>query len=63
MFSLINYARFLLIYPEAALERTNQKFIQRFKSMEAIASSKGLALTDLSLTQMDEMWNLVKRKN
>lgn len=63
LFSLINYARFLQIDAEAALERTNQKFIQRFKSMEAIASSKGLALTDLSLTQMDEMWNLVKRKN
>ncbi|MDO8997606.1 MAG: nucleoside triphosphate pyrophosphohydrolase [Sediminibacterium sp.] len=63
LFSLINYARFLQVDPEAALERTNQKFIQRFKSMEAIALSKGLQLTDLSLAQMDEMWNLVKRKN
>lgn len=63
LFSLINYARFLHVDPEAALEKTNQKFIQRFKSMEDIALSKGLKLTDLSLVQMDELWNSVKRKN
>ncbi|HLD52212.1 MAG TPA: nucleoside triphosphate pyrophosphohydrolase [Sediminibacterium sp.] len=63
LFSLINYARFLQVDPEAALEKTNQKFIQRFKSMENIALSKGLQLTDLSLVQMDELWNSVKRKN
>jgi len=63
LFSLINYARFLQIDPEAALEKTNQKFIQRFKSMEAIALSQGNQLTDLSLAQMDELWNLVKKKN
>lgn len=63
LFSLINYARFLQVDPEAALEKTNQKFIQRFKSMEDIALSKGLQLTDLSLVQMDELWNSVKRKN
>ncbi len=63
LFSLINYARFLHIDPEAALEKTNQKFIQRFKAMETIALSKGLQLTDLSLSQMDELWNSVKKKN
>lgn len=63
LFSLINYARFLQIDPEAALEKTNQKFIQRFKAMEEIALSKGVQLTDLSLVQMDELWNSVKRKN
>lgn len=63
LFSLINYARFLQIDPEAALEKTNQKFIQRFKAMETIALGKGLQLTDLSLLQMDELWNSVKKKN
>lgn len=63
LFSLINYARFLQIDPEAALEKTNQKFIQRFKAMETIALGKGLQLTDLSLSQMDELWNSVKKKN
>lgn len=63
LFSLINYARFLQIDPEAALEKTNQKFIQRFKAMETIALGKGLQLTDLSLSQMDEIWNSVKKKN
>ncbi|HQS25233.1 MAG: nucleoside triphosphate pyrophosphohydrolase [Sphingobacteriia bacterium 24-36-13] len=63
LFSLINYARFLQVDPEAALEKTNQKFIQRFKAMETIALGKGLQLTDLSLLQMDELWNSVKKKN
>ncbi len=62
LFSLINYARFLQIDPEASLEKTNQKFIQRFKSMEAIALSRGNQLADLSLTEMDDLWNLVKKK-
>ncbi len=62
LFSLINYARFLQIDPEAALEKTNQKFMQRFKSMETIALGKGLQLTDLSLAQMDDLWNSVKKK-
>jgi len=63
LFSLINYARFLQVDPEAALEKTNQKFIQRFKEMESIALNKGLKLTDLSLSEMDEMWNSVKKKS
>ncbi|WP_439506326.1 nucleoside triphosphate pyrophosphohydrolase [Sediminibacterium sp.] len=63
LFSLINYARFLQVDPEAALEKTNQKFIQRFKAMESLALSKGLKLTDLSLIQMDEIWNSIKKKS
>lgn len=63
LFSLINYARFLQVDPEAALEKTNQKFIHRFKAMETIALGRGLQLTDLSLSQMDELWNSVKKKN
>lgn len=63
LFSLINYARFLQIDPEAALEKTNQKFIQRFKAMEAIAASQAQSLDNLTLAQMDELWNSVKHKN
>ncbi len=63
LFSLINYARFLQIDPEAALEKTNQKFMQRFKAMEAIAASQQQSLANLSLAQMDELWNSVKHKN
>lgn len=63
LFSLINYARFLQIDPEAALEKTNQKFIYRFKAMEGIAISSGTTLTNLSLLEMDEIWNAVKKKN
>jgi XTP/dITP diphosphohydrolase len=63
LFSLINYARFLQIDPEAALEKTNQKFIHRFKAMEDIATSSGTTLINLSLSEMDDIWNAVKKKN
>lgn len=62
MFSLINYARFLQVDAEAALERTNKKFISRFQAMEALAVEKGLNLADMSLEAMDELWNEIKRK-
>ena len=61
-FSLVNYARFLQIDPEQALERTNKKFISRFKDMEAMADLKGRSLRDMTLTEMDELWNDIKRK-
>jgi XTP/dITP diphosphohydrolase len=61
-FSLVNYARFLRIDPEQALERTNKKFISRFKDMEAMADLKGRSLQDMTLTEMDELWNDIKRK-
>lgn len=60
LFSLVNYARFLKIDPETALERTNKKFIHRFQLMEMEAQGLGKKLTDMSLTEMDEIWNRIK---
>jgi len=60
-FSLINFARFLQIDAENALERTNKKFIARFNKMEAAASQTGKALDDMSLEEMDVLWNIAKR--
>ena len=61
-FSLINFARFLQLDAEHALERTNKKFIDRFTKMEAAALSKGKALQDMTLEEMDAIWNLIKKK-
>ncbi len=60
VFSLINYARFLQVDAENALERTNKKFIQRFTQMEAIAVSQNRALADMTLAEMDAIWNSIK---
>jgi XTP/dITP diphosphohydrolase len=62
LFSLINYARFLQIDAEAALERTNKKFMYRFQEMEKMAAEKGLQLASMSLEAMDELWNEIKKK-
>lgn len=62
LFSLVNYARFLQVDAEAALERTNKKFMHRFQAMEAMAAEKGLHLGDMSLAAMDELWNEIKKK-
>ncbi len=62
LFSLVNYARFLQVDPESALEKTNKKFIQRFQEMEALAIGKARNLSDMSLAEMDELWNEVKKK-
>lgn len=62
IFSLINYARFLQIDAEHALSRTNQKFINRFTEMEELAAQKGKQLNDLSLSEMDALWNEIKAK-
>lgn len=59
-FSLINYARFLQIDPDTALERTNKKFITRFKKMEVMAATKDKLLQELSLSEMDALWNEIK---
>jgi MazG family protein len=59
LFSLINYARFLNIDPEAALERTNRKFISRFQYIEQHAPKP---LEDMSLQEMDALWNEAKGK-
>lgn len=60
VFSLINYARFLDIDAENALERTNKKFIDRFTRMEQTAMSMGKNLSEMPLEEMDEIWNKVK---
>lgn len=60
-FSLINYARFLKINPESALERTNQKFMYRFQYIEAQAKAKGTSIEKLSLNQMEAFWQEAKR--
>jgi XTP/dITP diphosphohydrolase len=63
VFSLINYARFLQIDAEQALERTNKKFISRFTQMEAVALAQHKNLADMSLTEMDAIWNSIKKAN
>ena len=60
VFSLVNYARFLQIDAENALERTNKKFLSRFTSMEKMALARGKNLHDMTLTEMDALWNSVK---
>ena len=62
LFSLINYARFLNIDPETALERTNKKFKYRFELMENYAKDNGLDLASLSLAEKDALWNKIKSK-
>jgi len=63
LFSLVNYARFLHIDAEGVLERTNKKFIYRFTRMEEEAKNSGKELTDMSLAEMDAIWNRVKKEN
>ena len=60
MFSMINYARFLGINPENALERTNKKFITRFQYLEGKAKGQNKALKDMTLAEMDVFWNEAK---
>ncbi|MGI8950418.1 MAG: nucleoside triphosphate pyrophosphohydrolase [Chitinophagaceae bacterium] len=62
-FSLINYARFLQIDAENALELTNKKFIHRFTQMEKSAAKENKNLSQLSLAEMDAIWNHVKKEN
>ena len=61
LFSMINYARFLNINPEDALERTNKKFIKRFQYLESKASTLGKSLSDMTLAEMDVFWEEAKR--
>ena len=60
-FSMINYARFIGVNPDNALERTNQKFINRFNYLEARVKASGHRLEDLSLEEMDKIWNEAKQ--
>ncbi len=61
-FSLINYARFLQVDAENALERTNKKFIHRFTQMEEQATKQGKSLAGMSLEEMDNIWNSIKQQ-
>ena len=61
LFSMINYARFLKINPEDALERTNKKFMKRFMYLESKAGELGKDLSDMSLAEMDVFWEEAKR--
>ena len=63
VFSLINYARFLRIDPENALERTNKKFIDRFKKMETEALKQSKNLDEMTLEEMDAIWNTIKHRH
>ncbi len=63
LFSLINYARFLNINPEDALEKTNKKFIKRFQYLESESKKDGKELSDMSLEEMDLYWNRAKSIN
>lgn len=62
LFSLVNYARFIDINPETALERTNKKFIKRFQYIEEQARANGKGLSDMTLAEMDVYWNEAKTK-
>lgn len=61
LFSMINYARFIGVNPENALEKTNKKFIQRFQYLETAAAKAGKKLADMSLAEMDVFWNESKQ--
>lgn len=62
LFSLVNYARFLQVDAEGVLEKTNKKFIYRFQQMETIAMAQGKKLGNLTLAEMDAIWNEVKKQ-
>lgn len=61
LFSLVNYARFIDINPDDALERTNKKFIKRFQFLEKKSKEIGKTLQDMSLKEMDKIWEEAKK--
>lgn len=62
LFSMINYARFLKVDPESALERTNKKFIKRFQYLEEKAKAVNKPLVEMTLSEMDVFWEEAKKK-
>ena len=62
-FSIINYVRFLNVDAENCLELTNKKFINRFRRLEEIALESGKDLSEMSLSEMDAIWNDIKKQN
>ncbi len=61
LFALINYARFININPEDALERTNRKFIKRFRYIEEKVGEAGMSMHDMNLQELDVYWNEAKK--
>lgn len=61
LFALINYSRFIDVNPETALERTNRKFIRRFQFLEQKAAKQGRKLHEMTLAEMDAIWNEAKK--
>ncbi len=61
LFALINYARFIDVNPETALERTNRKFISRFKFLEKAINADGKKLHEMNLAEMDVYWEKAKK--
>ena len=61
LFSMINYARFINVDPEMALERTNKKFIKRFQYLESESKKDGKEMSDMTLAEMDGYWNAAKK--
>ena len=60
LFSLVNYARFLGIDPDEALERTNRKFIRRFQFLERESHADGKVMGEMTLAEMDAYWERAK---
>ena len=60
LFAIVNYARYVGVNPEDALERTNKKFIRRFRYIETESAKDGKKVEDMSLEEMDEYWNKAK---
>ena len=61
LFSMINFARFIDVNPENALEKTNKKFINRFQYLEKAAKKEGKELSEMTLSEMDVYWGLSKK--
>tara|TARA_B100000575_G_C23069184_1_gene615776 strand:- start:525 stop:1313 length:789 start_codon:yes stop_codon:yes gene_type:complete len=63
LFSLINYARFIKVNPETALERTNKKFIKRFQHIEVMAKKSNRSIENLTLVEMESYWKQAKNQS
>lgn len=62
LFALTNYSRFINVNPEDALEKTNRRFIQRFKMMEQLIKNKNLQMEKMSLVELDKFWERAKKQ-